>query len=824
MKKSLYFGFAALAALAFTACQKEVAVNEPSKEMVTVTLKAEKPGDATRTAAVEGTDKVSYEWTAEDKANLKVFIVGEDEQGKEKLTEVTDRVVSISDDNKVLTVTATVEESSTLRTAVSNAWTGSNKPKINANQSPKTDNYDAGADVIVAADVTVEDGLDEALLDFSRPVTINKMTLKNMVAGEKVYEVKITSDQHLTGYYENGVMKAQDQTLTLTYDDVVVGTNGEFPVYFVAMPKEGHTLTVTVKSDRFVYSKTFGPVNFTVGKFSKFGVKLPAGVPVVDTDYTGDWVITGMNGNAAFAAQAYVDGDNNLKALGVNLDKDNEKILSTKVDEIKMHFEKVTEGEYAGLYTIKDASGNYLYPAGTSGKTQNTLKGTATLGGADYYWSVEKELDGTYSIKATNSSNNNVMQFNSGNSIFSCYGSASQKPVTLYPYSWVEEDETPVTGYSFKKVAAVTSGKQYLIVAKNGNELKAAVPITGSYGYPAVVTVEENDGVITVNDLTNAFTLTDETSGYTIKQSDNRFWYQTGSYNNFNVSASPSAGQYFSISANADGTFTVTNLNVNKYLQYSTSHNSYGSYSNEQGVMPFLYELQDGGDTPVVTTYSITVNPSTNGSVSASPTTAAAGTEITLTVSPATGYELNTLTVTDAAGAAVPVTDNKFTMPASNVTVAATFKEKQQEGEHTATVTFGSQTGQVKINQASVDFVDSENNNWNVTTEGTTSFTPNSGYSQVGSSKNPATSITFTATLSSDVTVKSFSMTFGGYSGTAGDISVKVGSNEIASGVLNGTEDVTVESSTTATGSMITVSVTNIAKGVKIYGFEWTYE
>ncbi|MBQ6761869.1 MAG: hypothetical protein IJP49_03880 [Bacteroidales bacterium] len=438
MKKSLYFGIAALAALAFSACQKEVAVNEPSKKMVTVTLKAEKPGDETRTAAVEEESKVSYEWTDEDKANLKVFVVGEDAEGKETLTEVADRVVNLSEDNKVLTVTATVEEGSTLRTAVAGAWTNKNKPKINVNQSPKVDNLDPNADVLVAEDVTVDE-LEDALLDFSRPAAINKMTLKNMVAGEKVHEITITSDKNLIGYYNGSTMSEQSdsKTITLTYDNVAVGSNGEFPVYFVTMPQEGNALTVVVKSDQFVYTKSFGTVNFSIGKFSRFGVKLAAGEPVVDVDFTGDWVITGENNGSVYAAQAFVSGGSNLRALSVGLDEENEEITSSNVEGIKMHFEKVAEGDYAGLYTIQDASGNYLYAASA---TANQLKGNPTLGGVDYYWSVEKEQDGTFAIKASKSTNRNVMQFNSGSSLFSCYSSASQKPVTLYPFDWVVED------------------------------------------------------------------------------------------------------------------------------------------------------------------------------------------------------------------------------------------------------------------------------------------------------------------------------------------------------------------------------------------------
>lgn len=74
------------------------------------------------------------------------------------------------------------------------------------------------------------------------------------------------------------------------------------------------------------------------------------------------------------------------------------------------------------------------------------------------------------------------------------------------------------------------------------------------------------------------------------------------------------------------------------------------------------------------TSYKVTVNPTTNGKVTASTTAAEEGATITLTVSPNEGYELESLTVVDASNNPVDVTDNKFTMPAKDVSVAAKFK------------------------------------------------------------------------------------------------------------------------------------------------------
>lgn len=139
----------------------------------------------------------------------------------------------------------------------------------------------------------------------------------------------------------------------------------------------------------------------------------------------------------------------------------------------------------------------------------------------------------------------------------------------------------------------------------------------------------------------------------------------------------------------------------------------------------------------------------------------------------------------------------------------------------TATITFS--TNDVKISSANVSAADNQGNTWQITTGGTTSFTTQPGYCQVGSGSNPATSITFTTTLSSDVTVSAFSAKFGGFKSTAGTISLKVGDTEVGTGKLNGTSDVTAASTTSATGKVLTVTVTGISKGVKCYNISVTY-
>ncbi len=74
--------------------------------------------------------------------------------------------------------------------------------------------------------------------------------------------------------------------------------------------------------------------------------------------------------------------------------------------------------------------------------------------------------------------------------------------------------------------------------------------------------------------------------------------------------------------------------------------------------------------------YDVTVAATTNGTVTADPTSAVEGATVTLTVTPDEGYQLASLTVTDANENNVAVSENTFVMPAANVIVTATFEQK----------------------------------------------------------------------------------------------------------------------------------------------------
>jgi len=143
----------------------------------------------------------------------------------------------------------------------------------------------------------------------------------------------------------------------------------------------------------------------------------------------------------------------------------------------------------------------------------------------------------------------------------------------------------------------------------------------------------------------------------------------------------------------------------------------------------------------------------------------------------------------------------------------------EQEG----TIVFGK--NDVKINAANVTGNDNLGNSWTIVTEGTTSYTGQDTYYQVGSSNNPASSITFSTTLPDDLTITSFETKLGGFSGTAGSVKLFIDNVSVAEGNLNGATNITIGGNIANTkGKNLKVTVTGISKGVKVYYVSYKFD
>lgn len=89
------------------------------------------------------------------------------------------------------------------------------------------------------------------------------------------------------------------------------------------------------------------------------------------------------------------------------------------------------------------------------------------------------------------------------------------------------------------------------------------------------------------------------------------------------------------------------------------------------GSQGYSWRLQVIIETEVIPDFTITCSSGTGGTLTASKTKASAGTVITLTPKAKSGYELNTLTASPSVSISSAY---KFTMPAANITITATWK------------------------------------------------------------------------------------------------------------------------------------------------------
>lgn len=148
--------------------------------------------------------------------------------------------------------------------------------------------------------------------------------------------------------------------------------------------------------------------------------------------------------------------------------------------------------------------------------------------------------------------------------------------------------------FTHTKATSLVSGEKYLIVTEG--IAATALSTSKTYGYLNGTTCEYDETNLYLEDATECeFTLTDEGDGWSICDVYGRYYYQTGTYNSFNVIDSPDFsstvnGFLWNIDISAeDGTAAIVNAIVMKTIQYDESYSSYGSYSSVTHTLPTLY-------------------------------------------------------------------------------------------------------------------------------------------------------------------------------------------------------------------------------------------
>ena len=229
----------------------------------------------------------------------------------------------------------------------------------------------------------------------------------------------------------------------------------------------------------------------------------------------------------------------------------------------------------------------------------------------------------------------------------------------------------------FKQAAAeaeqnpsFAEGKYWIV----SNE-KYATPLSANYGYLQVTAGGYLD---------NVFTIMAVQGGYTIQDPDGYFYYQTGSYNNYNRAQDrPTEGAVWTIEANEDGTYTITNAATSKTIQYDNTHDSYGCYTEVTRVLPQLIPADGATVRPIFTVTPV------------SKSIAFDVTEVAINIESNQSW-----TIAPGVGVDLDVTSGE-----NNATVTMTIpvNESEEAKEYTATVSSeGFEPVVVKVTQAGV--------------------------------------------------------------------------------------------------------------------------
>ena len=193
---------------------------------------------------------------------------------------------------------------------------------------------------------------------------------------------------------------------------------------------------------------------------------------------------------------------------------------------------------------------------------------------------------GTYTVTKTDGTSGVVTLTVDGMTAEIPYSNATENSVHFATAALLEEDVDCTLATSkvdiYLEVASYLEDGEYWIIADG----KVATPLTSNYGYLQVA-----DAIDGKSYASNAFTFTMVEAGvYTIQDPSGKYYYQTGTYNSFNVSETLGTddGYYWEVYDSGNGQFVIMNLGVAKFVQYDASYNSYGSYSDERGTLPTL--------------------------------------------------------------------------------------------------------------------------------------------------------------------------------------------------------------------------------------------
>ena len=193
---------------------------------------------------------------------------------------------------------------------------------------------------------------------------------------------------------------------------------------------------------------------------------------------------------------------------------------------------------------------------------------------------------GTYTVTKTDGTSGVVTLTVDGMTAEIPYSNATENSVHFATAALLEEDVDCTLATTkvdiYMESAEYLADGEYWIIADG----KVATPLTSNYGY-----LQVTDAIDGKSYAANAFKFTQVEAGlYTIQDANGKYYYQTGTYNSFNVSDKDGGTDEYlwEVYDTGNGQYAIINCGVGKFVQYDASYNSYGSYAEEKGTLPTL--------------------------------------------------------------------------------------------------------------------------------------------------------------------------------------------------------------------------------------------
>ena len=572
---------------------------------------------------------------------------------------------------------------------------------------------------------TYESGTHKGSATVHPSVTQKEVTVSGITAANKEYDGNTDATVNASGATITGIVSGDSLTITATgsFADADVGENKTVTL----------TLGTLGGADSANYTlATAGNQTETKANITAKDVSISA-VTVSDKDYNG-------NANATVASVT-ITGVSGALSMGTDFDVTSATFPDADADtaNVDVTINVALKGTAANNYNLTNGMGYVVtsaakinkaaYSGSAPTKTVNILKNyagvqTGTLTAADFFATAPAEAKITTAVPDSTSSS--MMSIagadSSGNFTYdsktnitaasdeSWTVTISSKNYTnitaMLTFSLVDRTNAGVTisgvptskiyGESFTLTASVTdagtgtgswtwTSNDPSVLQVTGTGASATVKAlkagsaTISAKYESDTTMgEQTTAPITVGK--RVITVTADNKSMTVNGTLPTF---TVTYGNLpsGVQAADIFGTLASASTTTDGKITGSfDITVTTPVLKTEAGANYEVGAVTKGTLTVNPRSSSGGGGgSSVSTYSVTVGKTENGSVSVSPKSASKGDTVTVTVTPDKGYTLETLTVLDKKGKELKLTEKNgkytFTMPAGKVEVKATFME-----------------------------------------------------------------------------------------------------------------------------------------------------